>query len=264
MTDVRKKLVLITVACGGFGEHMVTQFLDRDCRLIVTDVDDSRIADLIEKCPDRKGQIVSTFSADLSTPIGCADLYTHCDRQQLTPDILINNAGIALAGRHEQVPQDRWEKLLNLNLFAPLRITGQFLPKMLQRASGHIVNISSLAGWVGAPNLSVYVASKFGLRGFGESLAAEAAKKNVHVSNVYPSFSRTPILESDQFGMGKRIPIPDKLISDPADVVARMIKGIERNRLHIFPDNIALRAHYLKRFAPWAMPLFSPKMPLHD
>jgi len=264
VTDVRNKLVLITGACGGFGEHMVTQFLDRDCRLIVTDVDESRIAALINKCRDRNGQILSSFSADLSTPTGCADLYTHCEQQQLIPDILINNAGIALAGRHEQVPQERWEELLNLNLFAPMRISGQFLPKMLQRASGHIVNISSLAGWVGAPNLSVYVASKFGLRGFGESLAAEAAKSNVRVSNVYPSFSRTPILDSDQFGMGKRIPIPDKMISDPADVVAKIIKGIERDRLHIFPDNIALRIHYLKRFVPWAIPLFSRKMPIHE
>ena len=75
---------------------------------------------------------------------------------------------------------------------------------MVPRGGGHIVNISSLAGWVGAPNLSAYVASKFGLRGFGESLAAELRSQNIQVSNVYPSFTRTPMLDSDQFGMGKR------------------------------------------------------------
>ncbi len=263
MRGLKGKNVLITGAASGIGRATALRFAEEGAQVGILDLDLEGALETVSQI-EALGQGGSAEQADISDYDHVRSAVEVLEGQIGPFDILINNAGCALAGRHEQVPQDRWEKLLNLNLFAPLRITGQFLPKMLQRASGHIVNISSLAGWVGAPNLSVYVASKFGLRGFGESLAAEAAKKNVHVSNVYPSFSRTPILESDQFVMGKRIPIPDKLISDPADVVARMIKGIERNRLHIFPDNIALRAHYLKRFAPWAMPLFSRKMPIHD
>tara|TARA_B110000116_G_scaffold253667_1_gene250529 strand:- start:2678 stop:3502 length:825 start_codon:yes stop_codon:yes gene_type:complete len=261
VTDVQNKLVLVTGACGGFGEHMVKQFLDRNCRLIVTDIDELQIAHLKEANGSRDGEITTSIAADLSASSGCTDLFKHCEARELVPDVLINNAGIAVAGRHDRVPQNRWETLLNLNLFAPMRLTSLFLPKMLERESGHIVNISSLAGWIGAPNLSAYVASKFGLRGFGESLAAETAKRNVQVSNVYPSFSRTPILDSEQFGMGERKLVPDNMISDPADVVANIIKGMERDRLHIFPDRIALQGHYLKRFAPWAIPFFSRHIP---
>jgi len=264
VTDVQNKLVLVTGACGGFGEHMVKQFLDRDCRLIVTDTDERQIARLKEANKSRGGEITTSLAVDLSAASGCIDLYKHCETSELVPDILINNAGIAVAGRHDHVPQDRWETLLNLNLFAPMRLTSLFLPQMIERGSGHIVNISSLAGWVGAPNLSAYVASKFGLRGFGESLAADVVKRGVQVSNVYPSFSRTPILESEQFGMGERKLVPDDMISNPADIVANIIKNIERDRLHIFPDKIALRVHYLKRFAPWAMPLFSRRMPADE
>ena len=61
--------------------------------------------------------------------------------------------------------------------------------------------------------------------------------------------------------MGERKVVPDNMISDPADVVANIIKGMERDRLHIFPDRIALQGHYLKRFAPWAIPFFSRRIP---
>jgi short-subunit dehydrogenase len=82
------------------------------------------------------------------------------------------------------------------------------LPKILERGNGDIVKISSWVGWVDALNLSAYAASKFGLRGFGESLAVETAKRNVQVPNVYPSFSRTPILDSEQIGMVERKLVP--------------------------------------------------------
>jgi len=108
--------------------------------------------------------------------------------------------------------------------------------------------------------MSSYAASKFGLRGFGEALAADVEQYNIRVSNVYPSFSRTPILDSEQFGIDKRRVVPDPIISNPAEVVAAMIKGIKRNRLHIFPDRIALGVHYLKRFFPWSISLLSRRL----
>jgi short-subunit dehydrogenase len=123
-------------------------------------------------------------------------------------DVLINNAGIAVAGYQDRVPQNRWEMLLKLRFFAPKSLTRLFLPKILERGNGDIVKISSWVGWVDALNLSAYAASKFGLRGFGESLAVETAKRNVQVPNVYPSFSRTPILDSEQIGMVERKLVP--------------------------------------------------------
>lgn len=260
VTDINSKTVLVTGACGGFGKHMVRQFRARDCSLVVTDLCNDKLGDLERSQQDMRGSTATSFAADLSTETGCSELFTHCQRIGVVPDILVNNAGIAVAGRHDHVPQDRWEPLMTLNLLAPMRLTSLFFPLMIERGGGHIVNISSLAGWVGAPNLSAYVASKYGLRGFGESLAADGAKHNIQVSNVYPSFSRTPILDSDQFGMGERQLVPDNMISDPAEVIANMIKGIERNRLHIFPDKTALRVHYLKRFVPWAIPFFTRQL----
>ena len=104
-------------------------------------------------------------------------------------------AGIAVLGPQLAVPRDRWETLMQVNLLAPMRLCNGLVPGMVERGSGHIVNISSLAGWVGSHGMSAYCASKFGLRGFGESLAADLEGTGVNVTNVYPCFSRTPILD---------------------------------------------------------------------
>jgi short-subunit dehydrogenase len=131
---------------------------------------------------------------------------------------------------------------------------------MIKRGSGHIVNISSVAGWIGAPGIASYCASKFGLRGYSESLAVDVAEINIKVSTVYPYFSRTPILDSERFGYAESMVIPDDMVTDPADVVAAIIRGVKRNRLHIFPDKMARRIHYIKRYIPWMIPILNRRM----
>ncbi len=180
--------------------------------------------------------------------------------EDLQPDVLINNAGIAVSGRIGHVPRDRWEALMQINLLAPMRLCDLFLPTMIKRGSGHIVNISSVAGWIGAAGIASYCASKFGLRGYSESIADDVAQFNIKVSAVYPYFSRTPILDSERFGYAVRMAIPDDMVTDPADVVAAIIKGVKRNRLHIFPDKMARRIHYIRRYIPWMIPILNRRL----
>jgi len=108
--------------------------------------------------------------------------------------------------------------------------------------------------------LSSYCASKFGLRGYGESLAYELKGSGIHVTNVYPCFSRTPILDSPQYGYAQRREAPEYLISEPEDVVVQILKGVRRNRLHVFPDRYARLFHYVARFAPWFLPLLDRRL----
>jgi len=80
------------------------------------------------------------------------------------------------------------------------------------------------------------------------------------VTNVYPCFSRTAILDSPQYGYEERRVVPENLISEPSDVVARIIKGVRRERLHVFPDKYARSIHLIARFAPWLVPLLNRRM----
>ena len=262
MTDPAGKTVLITGAGGGFGRHMVRQFRAAGAKLILTDVSDDAMRDAAS---DAGEDLLATLAADLSSEAGCDAIAQLCTVALVTsgstvPDILVNNAGIAMYGRLHHVPQDRWEKLMQLNLLAPMRLSNRFLPGMVDRGSGHIVNISSIAGWLGSPGLTSYCASKFGLRGFGESLSIDLDGTGVNVSNVYPSFSRTPILDSPQYGYEERRAAPEYLVTDPVDIVAQIIEGVRRKRLHIFPDKHARRIQWITRFAPWLMPMLNRRL----
>lgn len=257
MTEPANKTVLITGAGGGFGHHMVRQFRAAGSKLVLTDINDSALQGVIDDAGDA---LVVAIAADLATEQGCNAVADSCASHDLVPDILVNNAGIGVAGRLDHVPRERWETLMQLNLLTPMRLCELFVPGMVERGSGHIVNISSIAGWVGSAGMSAYCASKFGIRGFGVSLAADLEDTGVHVTNVYPCFSQTAILDSPQFGYEDRLKVPAYLISEPADIVTRVIKGIRRNRLHVFPDKYARLIHYITRFTPWLVPLLDRRM----
>jgi NAD(P)-dependent dehydrogenase (short-subunit alcohol dehydrogenase family) len=257
MTDLANKTVLITGAGGGFGRQMVKQFGAAGAKLVLTDIDERALQGAVA---DAGNHLVATVAADLASVAGCDAVAETCAALGLVPDILVNNAGIGVAGRLDHIPGDQWESLMQLNLLAPMRLCNRFVPGMAERGSGHIVNISSLAGWTGSRGLSAYCASKFGLRGFGVSLAADLEDTGVHVTNVYPCFSRTAILDSPQYGFEQRREVPAYLISDPADVVACILDGVRRKRLHVFPDKYARVIYYISRFAPWLLPALDRRM----
>jgi len=257
MTDLQDKTVLITGAGGGFGLHMTRQFRDAGSRLILTDRNHESLSPAVTEAG---ASLIFATTADLSTKEGCDALRAAVAAKNVVPDVLVNNAGVGVAGRIDNIPRDMWESLMQLNLLAPMRLCNAFLPGMVARNSGHIVNISSLAGWVGSHGLSAYCASKYGLRGFGEALAADLEETNIAVTNIYPCFSRTPILDSPQYGYEERRSVPEHIISEPADVVAEMLRGIRRNRLHVFPDKQARRIHWLTRLVPWAIPMLNRRL----
>ena len=200
---------------------------------------------------NKAGEIVHTFTANLAKSADGETLYKQIKEMGETVDILINNAGIAFSGRFDEVPTAEWEKLMEINLITPMRLSGLFGADMIEQGSGHIVNISSVAGWVGVQGLSAYNASKFGLRGFGEGLYEEMRPHGVEVTNVYPYFSKTPILNSPQYGsLATGEGFPEDSATDPADVMAAVLRGIENNTLHVFPDRVSKIAQFFKRHTP--------------
>ncbi len=254
MTDLNNAVVLITGATGGFGQELVRQLLAAGSQLILTDLKQTTLEELItevERQPS-PGKVLACFATDLSAADGSDTLYHQVKSLGQPIDVLINNAGIGVYGRMDEVPREKWERLMQVNLLAPMRLSSLFAADMVARRRGHIVNISSLAGWIGQAGLGAYSASKFGLRGFSESLADELKAYNVKVTAVYPFFSRTPILQSERFGtMATEYPgVPLEWTTDPAEVMRATIQAIRADQLHLFPDRQAQTLHLLKRYAP--------------
>lgn len=267
MTKLSDSVILITGANGGFGQEFTRQLLEANSRLILTDIDEEKLVTQAQdiKQEIKTGEIIACLGEDLSYAEGCKHLYRRVKALNIPIDILINNAGIGLFGRIDEVPCEEWEKLMQVNLLSPMRLTSLFVKDMIDRQQGHIVNISSLAGWVGTPGLAHYDASKFGLRGFSEALDKEVKPYHIQVSAVYPFFSRTPIIKSPSYGtLAKDYDgFPENLATNPRDVVRNTIQGIRNNKLSIFPDPQALTIHFLKRYSPHILNIitkFIPKM----
>ncbi|MFQ4139956.1 SDR family NAD(P)-dependent oxidoreductase [Nodosilinea sp. PGN35] len=256
MTQLQSAVVLITGAAGGFGQELTRQLLQKGSRLILTDrpeVDLRSQASQLQATLGRSpGEIIDCLSADLANSAGCEELYRQTQALNLPIDVLINNAGIAILGHMVDIPPERWEQLMEINLMAPMRLSTRFAADMVARRRGHIVNISSLAGWIAMPGLTAYAASKFGLRGFSEGLRHEVAPHEIKVTTVCPCFSRTPMLQCDRFGLwnqiDKTVPIP--FTTDPARVMTRTVRAIERNQSEVFPDAIASSGRLAKCYLP--------------
>lgn len=254
MTKLNQAVILLTGATGGFGRELTRQLLAAGSQLILSDLDDQLLTELVAQVGSEtsSGKIITCIPSDLSNSQGCQALYQAVKTLNLPLDILINNAGIGLFGRMDQVPEPKWEQLMQINLLTPMRLSSLFVPQMIERQQGHIVNISSLAGWIAPAGMAHYSSSKFGLRGFSEGLRNEVKTYNIKVTAVYPFFSRTPILQSEAFGsLGENRPsLPEYLITDPAKVMTKTIQAIKRDRSVVFPDPMAKIIHLLKRYFP--------------
>ncbi|MGB5634197.1 MAG: SDR family NAD(P)-dependent oxidoreductase [Waterburya sp.] len=255
MTKLNNAVIVLTGATGGFGQELTSQLLQAGSQLILSDLSQATLDNYAAKITSqiKTGKIVACIESDLSSREGCETLYSLIKALNAPPiDILINNAGIGLFGRMDEVPADKWERLMQVNLMTPMRLSSLFVPQMIERRKGHIVNISSLAGWIAPAGMAHYSCSKFGLRGFSEGLFNEVKPYDVKVTAVYPFFSKTPILQSERFGTlaENGTGFPEHLATDPAKVMEKTIKAIVNNKLHVFPDKMANSIHFLKQYFP--------------
>ena len=258
MTDLNEAVVVLTGATGGFGRELTKQLLEAGSQLILSDINRSALDKLATEISHDTGKILACIESDLSTREGCEILYQQVKSLGVPVDILINNAGIGLSGRMDEVPKDKWERLMQVNLITPMRLSALFVCEMIERRQGHIVNISSLAGWVASAGMAHYSSSKFGLRGFSIGLWNEVKSYNVKVTAVYPFFSKTPILQSESFGtLASSQRSLENIATEPADVMAKIIKAIVRNRLHVFPDRIGKTIYLIQQYFPQLLKIVS-------
>lgn len=174
------------------------------------------------------------------------------------PDVVINSAGVAHPGYVQELDLEIFRWMMDVNYFGTVHVTKAILPDMLARGSGHLVNISSLAGVLGVFGYTAYGASKFALRGFTDALRAEMKPRGIDVSLVYPPDVDTPQLEYEN----QHKPRETKAVAGSggllsADDCARaIIKGIQRNDYVILPGLESKLIYRLSGlFGRWVYPL---------
>lgn len=186
-----RDVTLITGASSGIGEAFARR-LGRDRRplaLVARRTD--RLERLAGELRAGHGTDVHVLSADLSRPGAGAELEQELARRDLAVEWLVNNAGFGTHGRFAELPVARELEEIQVNVAALIELTGRFLPAMVERRRGAVINLSSVAGFGPGPYMATYCATKAFVLSFSESLAAELRGSGVHVLCVCPGFTRT-------------------------------------------------------------------------
>ena len=175
-------------------------------------------------------------------------------------DLLVNNAGVALGGSFEQVDEDDFDWLMDINFNGVVRMTRAFLPLLRGSDEARIVNLSSIYGIVSPPGQAAYSASKFAVRGFSNALRHELEGSTVGVSVVHPGGVATAIARNarvprdapaDEIARGRKL--SEKLLRMAPDTAGEIIaRGIERRQARILVGTDAKFVSFLERLAPVA------------
>jgi short-subunit dehydrogenase len=213
---------LITGASGGLGAAIARELADHGARLILTGRSRTRL-EAARLALTRGGHEV--VPADLAAPEAPERLVTAAG----DIDIFISSAALPASGWLREYQAEQLTRALRVNLEAPMQIARLLTPRLVERGRGHLVFISSLAGKVPSPGLSIYCATKFGLRGFALALATELTSTGVDVSVICPGFVRDVGMFADS---GAEVP-PGVGSSSAGDVAREVRRAIVRRKQEV-------------------------------
>lgn len=215
------KRVFITGAAQGIGREIALRLAQRNCALVLGDVNDDALQETAAACR-KQGVDVDVFVLDVTNSSEVAELP---ERIGLI-DVLVNNAGTVHGGSFLNVPMSEHKHTVEVNFEGLMAVTHAMLPGMLERPSSTIVNIASAAGFVGLPFGTSYAATKWAVLGFGESLRLEMRElghDHVHIVHVCPSY-----VEGELFKGASPVG-PTRLLS-PVVLANRIVLAIERDQ----------------------------------
>jgi 3-dehydrosphinganine reductase len=248
------KTVYITGGSSGIGLAAAKQFAAAGANVTIFSRDRTRLdvaLQLIQAAKTSSEQKFAAEQLDVGNNAEVEAKLAVLARDFGAPDILINCAGTVWCNYIEETPYHAFETEMRTNFFGVRNMVAGVLPFMKQKG-GHILNVSSTLGFVGAFGYSAYCPSKFAVVGFSEVIRAELKKHNIRVSVLCPPDTDTPQLAEEN----KTKPPETRAINSnaglmqPEQVAAAMIKGMERNRLMIVPGFMNKLTWILNRFMP--------------
>ncbi len=192
---LKDSVIVITGASSGIGRATALLFANKGATVVLAARREKPLKDLAEECT-RLGARALAVSTDQSKEADVQNLARQAIEQFGRLDVWVNNASVILFSRFEKAPPDVFRQVIETNLFGYIYGARAALPQFREQGSGVLINNSSVLGAVGAPYLSAYTASKFAIRGFGQSLRQELLHdRNIHVCTVLPAAIDTPFFQ---------------------------------------------------------------------
>jgi NAD(P)-dependent dehydrogenase (short-subunit alcohol dehydrogenase family) len=224
MSTLESQIAVVTGAARGVGEAVSHKLAALGAHVLLVARDQKRL-EAVRRQIEAEGGKASVHACDLTETAAVENLGEEVARLYRRCDILVNNAGVGLEGKplHETTPGE-WDLVFDTNLRGPYLMMRALAPLMMAARSGHIINISSLAGRNPLPNGAAYAASKWGLNGLTYSVAEELRQYTIRVSAIAPGSINTDF--SDHLGRGAasgKDPKKKLQPSDVAEVVASLV-----------------------------------------
>ena len=221
-------MVLITGGSSGIGKDLARAYLTRGERVVI-------VAEKPEKLEAARTDLarisprVGAVACDVSDSAAVHRMVASVLSDHGCPDVLVNNAGFAVYRSFEQSPPDEIEKLIGVNFLGAVRCIHGFLPAMIARRSGHIVNVASVAGLMPITPCAAYGAAKHGIVGLSETLRFELREFDIRVHLVCPGRVETSFFDHETYRRRPRRPETEKTVSIEA-VSQSIINAVEKNR----------------------------------
>jgi NADP-dependent 3-hydroxy acid dehydrogenase YdfG len=244
--------VLITGAGSGLGAAMARRFGRAGCRVGLVDIEAGRAEQVLQEIVAHGGSGFA-MASDVTRQQSWDELRAETAHRWGGLDILINNAGVAAAGRLEDTPLEDWRWIIDTDLMSVVLGCHVFLPVLRRQASGHIVNVASFAGMTPVPEVSAYAVAKAAVVALSEQLRVDLAGSGVAVSVVCPAYVQTRLLETFRSSDPGHRKLAGRWMEKSrvsADEVAEAVfKAVERRRFLVLTHG---ETRWLWRFRRWA------------
>jgi short-subunit dehydrogenase len=249
----------VTGAASGIGAALAVALAARGSSLVLLDRDADRLAALAARLrADHPAATVDPLVVDLADAQATQRAAEQIAAAHPDLTLLVNNAGVALGGRFDQVTLEEFEWVQAVNLRAVVRLTHGLLPVLKANPGAHLVNVSSLFGLIAPAGQTAYATSKYAVRGFTEALRAELADDGIGVTCVHPGGIRTRIAESARVGSGVpagegeegRRQFAKLLTMDPAKAADLIVHAVEKRRPRLLIGSSAVVLDGVARLFP--------------
>jgi len=256
--DFSEKTAAITGAGSGIGRALVCKLASSGCNLALSDISEDGLAETAALIGNQPVKCITT-QLDVSSREAVEAWAAASIEEFENIDLVFNNAGVTVVDNINTMTYDDFYWVMNVNFWGVVHGSKAFLPHLLRRRQGHIINISSLFGLVTVPGQSAYHASKFAVRGFTESLGQEVRGKGVGVSCVHPGGILTDIAKNARFKRSFLGSQTAEEFSNSFDAIARttseqaaevILDGVRKNKRRILIGSDARLLDCLQRLMP--------------
>ena len=265
--EFKEKVAVITGGASGIGRATALALAKMGTDIVIVDVNQQRMAETRKEI-ETLGRRVQTIQCDVARYDDVTSMAEQAMAFTGRVDILMNNAGVMLRGFIDTLEPTDWAWILGVNLYGVIHCCRAFLPHMLERGTGYIINTSSIGGLIGGqPNSIGYSTSKFAVTGFSEVLYKYLKPKGIGVSLLCPGLIRTNLPESIRYvgdnlkalGAIKEI-AKEPGVMEPEEVAQMVIDAMDRNKFLIlthparFHNMMEMRAKDVQGFLETQLP----------